>query len=176
MALTFGIDYDETITENFDLFGSIIKSIEDSGNQAVIVTGRSKIGAWETEVLDTVDYLINKFNIKNIPVVFSGSQWKKEAAKEAGYTINIWIDNSPEYIGKQYILSGLHIGEKNNHLSPETSGRIKKAMEDTLKSAWESKSEELKIYPKRLKDGPEKDKLWEKINKEANDIIQDYTK
>jgi len=49
-------------------------------------------------------------------------------------------------------------------------------MEDTLKSAWESKSEELKIYPKRLKDGPEKDKLWEKINKEANDIIQDYTK
>jgi len=80
MALTFGIDYDETITENFDLFGSIIKSIEDSGNQAVIVTGRSKIGAWETEVLDTVDYLINKFDIKNIPVVFSGSfsriHWK----------------------------------------------------------------------------------------------------
>ena len=111
-----------------------------------------------------------------MPVVFSGSQWKKEAAKEAGYHISIWIDNSPEYIGKQYILSDLHIGEKNNYLSPETSGRIKKAMEESLKTAWEKTSEELKIYPKRLENGPDKEKLWAKINNEAEKIIEDYTK
>lgn len=176
MAITFGIDYDDTITEDIDLFGTLIKSIEDSGNDAVIVTGRSKIGSWEEEVLTTIEYYKNKYNIKKLPVVFSGSQWKKEAAKEAGYHINIWIDNSPEYIGKQYILSDLSIGEKNNFLSPETSGRIKKAMEESLKTAWEKTSEELKIYPKRLSDGPEKDKLWSKINNEAEKIIEDYTK
>lgn len=176
MAITFGIDYDDTITEDIDLFGKLIKSIEDSGNNAVIVTGRSKIGSWETEVLETIDYYKNKFDIKKLPVVFSGSQWKKEAAKEAGYHINIWIDNSPEYIGKQYIVSGLNIGEKNNYLSPETSGRIKKAMEESLRSAWEKTSEELKIYPKRLKDSAEKEKLWTKIDNEAETIIKDYTK
>lgn len=176
MAITFGIDYDDTITEDIDLFGKLIKSIEDSGNNAVIVTGRSKIGSWETEVLETIDYYKNKFDIKKLPVVFSGSQWKKEAAKEAGYHINIWIDNSPEYIGKQYIVSGLNIGEKNNYLSPETSGRIKKAMEESLRSAWEKTSEELKIYPKRLKDSAEKEKLWTKIDNEAEAIIKDYTK
>lgn len=176
MAITFGIDYDDTITEDIDLFGKLIKSIEDSGNNAVIVTGRSKIGSWETEVLETIDYYKNKFDIKKLPVVFSGSQWKKEAAKEAGYHINIWIDNSPEYIGKQYIVSGLNIGENNNYLSPETSGRIKKAMEESLRSAWEKTSEELKIYPKRLKDSAEKEKLWTKIDNEAETIIKDYTK
>lgn len=176
MAITFGIDYDDTITEDIDLFGKLIKSIEDSGNNAVIVTGRSKIGTWEEEVLATIEYYKNKYNIKNLPVVFSGSQWKKEAAKESGYHISIWIDNSPEYIGKQYILSDLHIGEKNNYLSPETSGRIKKAMEESLKTAWEKTSEELKIYPKRLENGPDKEKLWSKINNEAEKIIEDYTK
>lgn len=176
MAITFGIDYDDTITEDIELFGNLIKSIEDSGNKAVIVTGRSKIGFWEQEVLETIEYYKNKFNIKELTVVFSGSQWKKEAAKEAGHHINIWIDNSPEYIGKQYILSGLNIGEKNNHLSPETSGRIKKAMEESLMTAWEKTSEELKIYPKRLQEGPEKEKLWAKIDNEAEKIIKDYTK
>ena len=83
MAITFGIDYDDTITEDIDLFGTLIKSIEDSGNDAVIVTGRSKIGSWEEEVLTTIEYYKNKYNIKKLPVVFSGSQWKKEAAKEA---------------------------------------------------------------------------------------------
>lgn len=44
-------------------------------------------------------------------------------------------------------------------------------METALKEAWESKSEELKIYPKRLSDGEEKEKLWNKINKEADNLI-----
>ena len=81
------------------------------------------------------------------------------------------MDNSPEYIDQQYILHDMNIGEKDNPLSPETSGRIKKAMETALKEAWESKSEELKIYPKRLSDGEEKEKLWNKINKEADNLI-----
>ena len=171
MKLNFGIDYDDTITEDIDCFGKIFKTMQESGHNVIVVTGRSKIGNWETEVYQTLEYLQTKYNLESIPVIFAGSEWKKQAAKNAGYPIHIWMDNSPEYIDKQYILENMNIGEKENHLSPETSGRIKKAMETTLKEAWEAKSEELKIYPKRLSDGEEKEKLWNKINKEADNLI-----
>jgi hypothetical protein len=171
MKLNFGIDYDDTITEDIDCFGEIFKTMQEAGHNVIVVTGRSKVGNWEAEVYQTLEYLQTKYNLKSIPVVFAGSEWKKQAAKNAGYPINIWMDNSPEYIDKQYILHDMNIGEKENYLSPETSGRIKKAMETTLKEAWETKSEELKIYPKRLSDGEEKEKLWNKINKEADNLI-----
>lgn len=171
MKLNFGIDYDDTITEDIDCFGEIFKTMQEAGHSVVVVTGRSKIGNWEKEVYQTLEYLQNKYNLLSIPVVFAGSEWKKQAAINAGYSINIWMDNSPEYIDKQYILHDMNIGEKDNYLSPETSGRIKKAMQTALEEAWESKSEELKIYPKRLSDGPEKEKLWNKINKEADNLI-----
>jgi uncharacterized alpha/beta hydrolase family protein len=176
MKLNFGIDFDDTITEDIDCFGKIFKTMQEAGHNVIVVTGRSKIGNWETEVYKTLEYLQTKYDLASIPVVFAGSEWKKQAAKNAGYPINIWMDNSPEYIDQQYILHDMNIGEKENHLSPETSGRIKKAMEESLKTAWEKTSEELKIYPKRLENGPDKEKLWSKINNEAEKIIEDYTK
>lgn len=171
MKLNFGIDFDDTITEDIDCFGQMFKTMQDSGHNIIVVTGRSKVGHWEKEVYDVLEYLQQKYNLNNIPVVFAGSEWKKQAAKNAGYPINIWVDNSPEYIAKQYILHNMNIGESNNYLSPETSGRIKREMESALQEAWENKSKELKIYPKRLSEGEEKDKLWSKINKEADDLI-----
>ncbi len=175
MGLIFAFDFDDTLTEDLNSFGQFFKILQDNSHQTIIVTGRTKQGKWETEVMEAVDYLINKYNLKNIPVVFAGSEWKKQAAKNAGYNVNIWVDNSPEYIDKQYILKDLDIGQKDNYLSPETSGRIKKAMVETLKEAWLKKSEELKIYPKRLEPGSEKDNLWNKINKESQDIIDKIT-
>lgn len=174
--LNFGVDYDDTITADFNCFGQLFKTIQSSGHNVIIVTGRSKTGKWETEVYQTLKTLYSEYNLTEIQVVFAGSQWKREASIEAGYKIDIWIDNSPEYIGKQYILQDLSIGEKNNHLSPETSGRIKKTMIETLKNAWEHKLKDLKVYPKRLPEGEEKEKLWNKINLEAQDLINDLTK
>ena len=171
MKLNFGIDFDDTITEDIDCFGQMFKTMQDSGHNIIVVTGRSKVGHWEKEVYDVLEYLQQKYNLNNIPVVFAGTEWKKQAAKNAGYSINIWVDNYPEYIAKQYILQNMNIGESNNYLSPETSGRIKREMESALQEAWENKSKELKIYPKRLSEGEEKDKLWSKINKEADDLI-----
>lgn len=171
MNLNFGIDFDDTITEDIELFGKIFNTLQEFGHKVIIVTGRSKVGQWEQEVYEVLGYLQNKYNLENIPVVFAGTEWKKQAAKKAGYPIHVWIDNSPEYIDKQYILKDMDIGEINNYLSPETSGRIKREMENTLQQAWENKANELKIYPKRLSEGEEKDKLWNKINKEAEELI-----
>jgi hydroxymethylpyrimidine pyrophosphatase-like HAD family hydrolase len=174
--LNFGVDYDDTITADVNCFGKIFKSIQDAGHNVIIVTGRSKTGKWESEVYQTLNTLTTDYNLKEIKVVFAGSEWKRQAAVKAGFNIHIWIDNSPEYIGEQYKLNNLNIGEKDNYLSPETSGRIKKAMVETLKSAWEQKLQDLRVYPKRLPEGEEKDKLWNKINLEAQDLINDLTK
>lgn len=174
--LNFGVDYDDTITADFNCFGKMFKTIQEAGHNVIIVTGRSKTGKWEAEVYQTLKTFSEEYNLNDIQVVFAGSQWKREAAVNSGYQIHIWIDNSPEYIGKQYVLNSLNIGEKDNYLSPETSGRIKKAMVETLNKAWEQKLQDLKIYPKRLPEGEEKDKLWNKINLEAQDLINDLTK
>jgi hypothetical protein len=152
----------------------MFKNIQESGHVAVIVTGRSKVGIWEQEVYQTLEYFYKKYNIEKIPVVFAGSQWKREAAKNAGYNINIWIDNSPEYIDKQYILPDMNIGEKDNYLSPETSGKIKQEMVKTFEEAWSKVSEDLKIYPKRLPQGEVKDKLWNKIDQQAKNLLNKY--
>lgn len=112
MKLNFGIDYDDTITEDIDCFGKIFKTMQEAGHNVIVVTGRSKIGNWETEVYKTLEYLQTKYDLASIPVVFAGSEWKKQAAKNAGYPINIWMDNSPEYIDQQYILHDMNIGKK----------------------------------------------------------------
>lgn len=171
MGLIFAFDFDDTLTEDLNSFGQIFKILQNNGHQTIIVTGRSQIGNWELEVQEAVSYISRKFQLEKIPIVFAGSEWKKKAAKNAGYNVNIWVDNSPEYIDKQFILKDSNIGEKYNHLSPETSGRIKKAMIETIEEAWYKKAEELKVYPKRLTDLDEKNKLWIKINKEFKDLI-----
>lgn len=171
MSLTFGIDYDDTITADIASFGQIIKLIQNLGHNIVIVTGRSKEGKWETEVFDTIEFLVLNYGINYIPVVFSGNEWKKKSAKNSGYEIDIWIDNSPEYIDKQYTFDF----SKEHNLSPETGGKLKKIMVETLQQAWFEKSKDLKIFPKRLQPGVEKDKIWEKINKEADDLINKFT-
>ena len=35
------------------------------------------------------------------PLVFAGEAWKRQAAEAAGYPIDVWIDDHPEYIGPQ---------------------------------------------------------------------------
>jgi hypothetical protein len=41
-----------------------------------------------------------------IPVVFAGVNWKKVASLNAGFKVDIWIDDNPEYVAYQNLLSG----------------------------------------------------------------------
>ena len=91
--VTFGIDYDGTFSAAPDIFRKIITDLFAAGHRAVLVTGRSDEGIWGEEVRAAVGDLM--------PIVFAGMQWKREAAEAAGYPIDIWIDDKPEYIGPQ---------------------------------------------------------------------------
>jgi len=92
-----------------------------------------------------------------------------------GHNIDIWIDNSPEYIGKQWLLKNFEISP-DSLFSPETSGRVRRELEEALKIAWLQKMDELKVYPKRVTDPEIKAKLWARIDDEAQEFIQKVLK
>lgn len=92
-SLTFAVDFDGTYAADPDLFCALIMEMERRGHRAVIVTGRSDTPPWNEEVRAAIPM--------GIPVVFAGAHWKRVAAMHAGYRVDIWIDDNPEYIGPQ---------------------------------------------------------------------------
>jgi hydroxymethylpyrimidine pyrophosphatase-like HAD family hydrolase len=174
-SLKFGVDFDDTITADKNAFGKIFKVLQNEGHEVVVVTGRSAIDHWKLEAEKTIKDLCFIYDLNPIEIVFAGPYWKKEAAKEQGHEIDIWIDNSPEYIGKQWLLKDFEISP-DNLFSPETSGRVRRELEEALKVAWLNKMNELKIYPKRVNDPEVKDKLWSRIDNEAQVFIQKLLK
>lgn len=93
-----GIDFDGTFAANPHLFSDFVRLLRVHGWQAVLVTGRSDDGQWGDEVRAIVNDLI--------PIVFAGRRWKKEAASEAGYEVDIWIDDHPESIAPAPVIVG----------------------------------------------------------------------
>lgn len=95
--LTIAIDFDGTFAANPALWRNFITDAQNIwGYQIVCVTGRSDEGEWGKEVKEAIDGLI--------PIVFAGHRWKREAAQAAGYEVNIWIDDNPEYIAPQNLI------------------------------------------------------------------------
>lgn len=95
-SLLFGLDYDETYTASPAFFDALVMLCETYGHKVVLVTNREGHGLHGEEVR----MAIGEF----LPIVFAGSKWKRDAAKEAGYEVDIWIDDTPQMIAPQYIM------------------------------------------------------------------------
>lgn len=93
--LTFAIDFDGTLARDLALFGRLIRMLHQAGHVAVLVTGRSDMTPHAAEVRAVMA------GLPEIPLVFAGPNWKRTAAIGAGYEIDIWIDDMPEYIAPQ---------------------------------------------------------------------------
>ncbi len=98
--MIFGIDFDGTFSRDPKLFHAFVAMLRASGHDCVLVTGRSDeaispggISRWGDDVRRCVGDLM--------PIVFAGLRWKKHAAKDDGYAVDVWIDDNPEYIGPQ---------------------------------------------------------------------------
>jgi hypothetical protein len=91
--MTIAIDYDGTFAADPEMFWPIITIMKAKGHQVVIVTGRSE--DFGHEIKQAVGNIV--------PIVFAGMQWKRKAAEAAGYKVNIWIDDNPEYIDAQKV-------------------------------------------------------------------------
>lgn len=101
--MIFGIDFDGTFGADPELFHKFLDLIEASGrHKAVIVTARNKPSFGATGWINGQP-LVEVVTKGRIPVVYAGSNPKREAALKAGYSVDIWIDDYPFGIdgGKQ---------------------------------------------------------------------------
>lgn len=101
--MLFGIDFDGTFAADPALFHSFLDLLTARGHKAVIVTGRTK---------PTGRYGLKEFEVEvvtkgRLPIVYAGMEFKRLAATEAGYNVDIWIDDNPEFIDR-------HIQDKLN--------------------------------------------------------------
>lgn len=94
--MIIAIDYDNTYTGDPEVFNEVIKTFQNAGHTVICVTGRSAHELMMQPVIDSIGKLV--------PVIFAGKEWKRVAASKRGYDVNIWIDDMPEYIGKQTII------------------------------------------------------------------------
>ena len=89
---TIAFDYHETFTVDIDGMRSVVKLLQSRGHTCILVTGISSDTAWSAEIRRQIGDLM--------PIVFANGAWKEEAAKLAGFAVDIWIDDKPEGIRK----------------------------------------------------------------------------
>lgn len=94
--MIIAIDYDNTYTASPDMWNEAIKLFQSAGHTVICVTARPEIMG--QPVMDSVGKLI--------PVIFAGAEWKREVAVRRGYKVDVWIDDSPEYVGPQTLILG----------------------------------------------------------------------
>lgn len=103
--MTIAIDFDGTFAADPVLFGHFVNDALRMGHTCLILTGRSDEGEYGDEVRRLVRQHLND---ANIPIVFAGMAWKRDAAKARGFNVDVFIDDTPEYIAPQNILFSQH--------------------------------------------------------------------
>lgn len=94
-SLTIAFDIDGTWTLSPGLFFEVAYTFKAGGWQVIVVTGREQ----PHEKLRSLGLL-------GLPVLVSGPLLKEEAAKKAGYNVNVWVDDMPGMIQNCRILGG----------------------------------------------------------------------
>ncbi len=87
-ALTIGIDYDDTYTADPMLWARFIGDARRSGHVVVCVTARR----------EPPDFTRDPPLPPDVRIVCAGQSWKKHAAAKAGFSVDIWIDDTPGLI------------------------------------------------------------------------------
>ena len=87
--LTIAIDFDHTWSADPNLFGIFAYNATKKGHTVIIATARDA---------DHDNNDLNRVVPERIPRVFSNGGFKREACRRAGYTVNIWIDDTPAMV------------------------------------------------------------------------------
>lgn len=91
--MIFGIDYHGTFQRDVTTFRAIVRGLQAAGHSCVLVTGIDDGTHFAAEVRRDVADLM--------PIVFAAGAWKRDAAKAAGFEVDVWIDDNPEYVAEQ---------------------------------------------------------------------------
>ena len=96
--MTLGIDFDGTITAAPAFWHQVLEMAIAAGHRPVVVSCRS--ANYENGMVITrwLGSLAPKVQTKEMRVIFTNHESKIEAVKQAGLSIDVWIDDSPEAI------------------------------------------------------------------------------
>jgi hypothetical protein len=91
--MMFAIDYHGTFSRDPDYYRAIVPIGKARGHSYVLVTGINDGDQYAEEVRRDVGDLM--------PIVFAAGQWKRDAALDAGFNVDVWEDDNPEYVAEQ---------------------------------------------------------------------------
>lgn len=92
--MIIAFDYDGTWTRAPETFRQVVALFQAAGHTCILVTGRMQEHGYGNEVRAAIGDLM--------PVIFAKhGEWKRDAARAAGYEVDVWIDDRPEYVAPQ---------------------------------------------------------------------------
>lgn len=100
--MNLALDFDNTYTANIPFWRAFIELAQNYGATVAIVTMRSKELDYDSEFNFLKDFY-------KVETIFCDGEAKKKVCEEAGYDVDIWIDDYPEGVtmGTQYTLAEL---------------------------------------------------------------------
>lgn len=81
--MMFAFDYDGTWSNDPALFAHFAHAADLRGHRSIIVTNRSPS---------------EPINVPEMVVVYASGRPKREAAKAAGFTVDVWVDDMPTLV------------------------------------------------------------------------------
>jgi HK97 family phage portal protein len=97
-ALTISIDFDRTFAADPALWGEFARKAVADGNTVVMVSRRPDTADDRQTVTSTLGDYAAAFS----RVLLVGDRLKDEAAREAGVTVDVWVDDSPQFV-REYV-------------------------------------------------------------------------
>jgi HK97 family phage portal protein len=130
-SLTISIDFDRTFAADPELMGDFAAKAKADGNTVVMITRRADT----PEDRDFIEQTLGSYADAFDSVILAGPDTQKEsAAKQAGISVDIWIDDSPQTIKeiRGFCPTGPG-GGIDNSCGKEGGGGSVAAVGDTLK-------------------------------------------
>jgi len=93
-AMTISVDFDRTFAADPVLWGEFARQSVATGNTVVMVSRRPDTPENQDEIAATMGDYREAFT----QVLLVGDRMKDEAAREAGLAVDVWVDDSPQYI------------------------------------------------------------------------------
>ena len=93
-AMTISVDFDRTFAADPQLWGEFARQSAAAGNRVVMVSRRRDTPENQDEIAETLGDYREAFDA----VLLVGDRLKDEAAREAGIEVDVWVDDSPQFV------------------------------------------------------------------------------
>jgi len=91
--MNISIDFDETYTEDPQLWNAFIRAAQASGHTIYCVTARHNVSYETKEVLESIGALIGEDKC-----IFTSRMGKRATCFNRNINIHVWIDDTPDAI------------------------------------------------------------------------------